>query len=214
MADATTAAIVVLGDSITDGRGSTTDQNERWPDFLAKRLQASPATSKIGVLNMGIGGNNVLAQGLGPPAIERFDHDVIQQSGVAWLIVLEGVNDIGSSGGTSVANALIEAYEGFITKARQANVRSYGVPILPIAGSQFAGGESARQAVNDWIRLSAAYDAVIDLDAAVRDPSNPTQLLPAYDSGDHLHLSPAGYEKMADSIDLALFTQERAGDAP
>jgi lysophospholipase L1-like esterase len=206
MADAGSAAVVVLGDSITDGRGSTTDMNNRWPDYLAQRLQANPATSKVGVLNMGIGGNNVLSGGLGPTASARFDHDVIQQSGVRWLIVLEGVNDIGASGGETVANGLIDAYKTFVMKAKAANIRAYGVPILPIVGSQYAGGESTRKTINDWIRTSNTFDAVLDLDAAVRDPANPTQLLPAYDSGDKLHLSPAGYQKMAEAVDLSLFT--------
>lgn len=206
MADASSAAIVILGDSITDGRGSTTDQNNRWPDLLARRLQANAATSKLGVLNLGIGGNTVLSGGLGPPATQRFERDVLQQSGARWLLVLEGVNDIGASGDAAVASSLIEAYRTFIMKARQAGLRAYGIPILPIGGSQFAGGESARQLVNDWIRTSNAFDAVIDLDAAVRDPAQPTQLLAMYDSGDHLHLSPAGYQKMADSIDLSLFS--------
>lgn len=206
MADASSAAVVVLGDSITDGRGSTTDMNNRWPDYLAQRLQANPATSKVGVLNMGIGGNTVLSGGLGPTATARFDHDVVQQSGVKWLIVLEGVNDIGASGGATVANGLIDAYKSFVMKAKAANIRAYGVPILPIAGSQYAGGESARKTVNDWIRAMGNFDAVMDLEAAVRDPANPTQLLAAYDSGDKLHLSPAGYQKMAEAVDLALLT--------
>ncbi len=206
MGEAGSASVVVLGDSITDGRGSTTDMNNRWTDALAERLQANAATAKVGVLNMGIGGNNVLSGGLGPPATTRFDHDVIQQSGVKWLIVLEGVNDIGASGGATVANGLIDAYKTFVTKAKAANIRAYGVPILPIAGSQYAGGESTRKTVNDWIRAMGNFDAVIDLDAAVRDPANPNQLLAAYDSGDKLHLSPAGYKKMAAAVDLALLT--------
>jgi len=204
MADAASAAVVVLGDSITDGRGSTTDKNNRWPDILAKRLQANAATSKVGVLNMGIGGNNVLSGGLGPPATMRFDHDVLQQSGVRWLIVLEGVNDLGD--GTDVSAGLIDAYKSFIDKAHTAKLRAYGVPILPVVGSQYAVGESIRAKVNDWIRTSKAFDAIIDLDAAVRDPAAPTRLLAAYDSGDHLHPSPDGYKKMGDTVDLSLFT--------
>jgi lysophospholipase L1-like esterase len=206
LGDAGSGAVVVLGDSITDGRGSTTDKNTRWPDYLATRLQANPATSKVGVLNMGIGGNAVLSEQLGPPGIIRFEHDVLQQSGVRWLIVLEGVNDLGTSTDPMVTTALIDAYKGFVTQAKAANVRAYGVPILPIGGSQYAGAESARKTVNDWIRTSNTFDAVIDLDAAVRDPANPTQLLGTYDSGDKLHLSPAGYQKMADAVDLTLLT--------
>ncbi|HVY31898.1 MAG TPA: SGNH/GDSL hydrolase family protein [Polyangiaceae bacterium] len=203
MADADSAAIVVLGDSITDGRGSTTDKNNRWPDVLAKRLQANSATAKLGVLNMGIGGNSVLSGGIGPVALDRFDRDVIQQSGARWLIVLEGVNDLG--GGADVTKGLTDAYETFIAKAHTANMRAYGVPILPIGGSSYAVGESVRQSVDDWIRTSMSFDAVIDLDAAVRDPDKPNQLLDSYDSGDHLHPSAAGYQKMGESVDLSLF---------
>ncbi|RYZ09896.1 MAG: SGNH/GDSL hydrolase family protein [Myxococcales bacterium] len=206
MADASSAAVVVLGDSITDGRGSTTDMNNRWPDALAERLQANTATAKVGVLNMGIGGNAVLSGGLGPTATARFDRDVLQQSGVRWLIVLEGVNDIGASGGATIATGLIDAFKTFVMKAKAANVRAYGVPILPVVGSQYAGGESTRKTVNDWIRTSNTFDAVMDLEAAVRDPASPTQLLPAYDSGDKLHPSPAGYKKMAEAVDLTLLT--------
>lgn len=207
LADQDSGAVVVLGDSITDGRGSTTNQNDRWPDQLAKRLQASPATAKVAVLNMGIGGNAVLKEGLGPTGLERFDRDVLGQSGVRWLIVLEGVNDIGTRiGDAKVADELIAAYQQFVTKAHQANIRAYGVPILPFAGSQYAGAESARQTVNTWIRTSGTFDAVIDLDAAVRDPNDAKKLLGSYDSGDHLHLSPAGYLKMAEAVDLSLFT--------
>lgn len=203
MADAASAAVVILGDSITDGRGSTTDKNNRWPDILAKRLLANSATSKLGVLNMGIGGNNVLSEGLGPPAVVRFDRDVLQQSGVRWLIVLEGVNDLGE--GADVGAALIDAYKSFVSKAHTAQMRAYGVPILPIGGSMYAPGESTRATVNEWIRTSKTFDAVIDLDAAVRDPAAPTRLLAAYDSGDHLHPSPDGYKKMGEAIDLSLF---------
>jgi len=203
MADATSAAIVVLGDSITDGRGSTTDMNNRWPDVLAKRLQANSATSKLGVLNMGIGGNSVLSDGIGPTAVERFDRDVTQQSGARWLIVLEGVNDLG--GGLDVTSGLTDAYKSFISKAHAANLRAYGVPILPVAGSSYAVGDSVRKTVNDWIRTSGAFDAVVDLDAAVRDPAAPTRLLAAYDSGDHLHPSAAGYQKMGEAVALSLF---------
>jgi lysophospholipase L1-like esterase len=205
-ADATSASVVVLGDSITDGRGSTTDKNTRWTDYLAQRLQANAATSKVGVLNMGIGGNNVLTGGLGPPATMRFAHDVLEQSGVRWLIVLEGVNDIAATGGTTIENGLIAAYESFVTQAKAAGIRAYGVPILPVEGSQYAAGESSRKVVNAWIRTSGKFDAVIDLDAAVRDPASPTRLLAAYDSGDKLHPSPAGYQKMADAVDLTLLT--------
>jgi lysophospholipase L1-like esterase len=204
------ACVVTLGDSITDGRGSTTNGNDRWPDNLARRLQAEANTAKIGVLNQGIGGNAVVAGGLGPTALERFKHDVLEQNGVRWVIILEGVNDIGGSRSTKVATDLIAAYEQFIDKAHSQKILVYGVPILPFGGSMYDSEdhEAARQTVNKWIRTSGKFDAVIDMDAAVRYPANPTKLLPAYDTGDHLHLSVAGYQKMAEAIDLNLFKKK------
>jgi lysophospholipase L1-like esterase len=205
------ACVVALGDSITDGRGSTTNGNDRWPDNLARRLQANPETTKIGVLNQGIGGNAVVFGGLGPTARKRFEHDVLGQNGVRWVIILEGVNDIGYSDSPKVVDNLIIAYEKFINMAHAKGVLVYGVPILPFGGSFYDSEdhEAARQKVNEWIRTSGKFDAVIDMDAAVRDPANPTKLLPAYDSGDHLHLSPAGYQKMAEAVELDLFKQEK-----
>ena len=206
------ATVVTLGDSITDGRGSTTNGNNRWPDNLARRLQTNPDTAKIGVLNQGIGGNAVVSGGLGPTALKRFDHDVCQQDGVRWVIILEGVNDIGGSRSPKVAGDLIAAYEKLIDKAHAHDILVYGVPILPFGDSFYDGEEheAARQEVNKWIRTSGRFDAVIDLDAAVRDPANPTRLLPEYDCGDHLHLSVAGYQKMAEAIKLDLFEHEKA----
>jgi lysophospholipase L1-like esterase len=198
------ACVVTLGDSITDGRGSTTNQNNRWPDNLARRLQENPDTAKIGVLNQGVGGNTVVSGGLGVTALKRFDHDVLEQNGVRWVIILEGVNDIGNSRNPEIAEQVIAAYEEFIEKAHAKNIKVYGVPILPFMGSQYRN-ETARQTINDWIRTSGKFDAVIDLDAAVRDPENPSRLLREYDSGDHLHLSVAGLQKMAEAIDLDLF---------
>jgi lysophospholipase L1-like esterase len=208
-APSTSRAVVTLGDSITDGRGSTTDMNNRWPDNLSRRLRANAATAAVGVLNQGIGGNAVVTGGLGPTAVSRFQRDVLDQAGVRWVIVLHGVNDIGGASSQAVAQSLITAYQGFVTAARARNVRIYGVPILPIGGSSYdsADHEAARQTVNTWIRAAGNFDAVIDLDAAVRDPAAPTRLLAAYDSGDRLHLSPAGYQRMADAIELALFGQ-------
>jgi len=201
------ACVVTLGDSITDGRGSATNGNNRWPDNLARRLQADPNTAKIGVLNQGIGGNAVVSGGLGPTALERFEHDVLGQSGVRWAIILEGINDIGGSRSPKVATDLIAAYEQFIEKAHANDILVYGVPILPFGGSMYDSEdhEAARQIVSKWIRTSGKFDAVIDMDAAVRDPANPAKLLPAYDTGDHLHLSVVGYQKMAEAIDLDLF---------
>ena len=196
-------AIVILGDSITDGRGSTTDGNDRWPDELASRLEKNPATAGIAVLNMGIGGNGIFG-GLGPSAQARFDRDVLQQPGARWLVVFEGVNDIGRGVG---AAALTNAYAQFVAKAHARDLRVYGATITPFGGNGYftAGHESTRQSVNAWIRTSGTFDAVIDFDAIVRDPATRTNLAAAYNTGDGLHLNPAGYRAMADSIDLGLF---------
>ena len=210
MADAANAAVVTLGDSITDGRGSTTDMNNRWPDDLSRRLQANPATmNRVAVLNQGIGGNAVLTGGLGPTAMQRFARDVLGMRGVKWLIVFEGVNDIGgAASGTTVATQLINAFGQFVDMAHAQGIKAYGATISPFGGNSYysVDHEAARTTVNDWIRTGGKFDQVIDLDAAVRDPSNPINLTAAYDSGDHLHLSPAGYQKMADAVDLTLFT--------
>jgi lysophospholipase L1-like esterase len=205
LTDQSAQAIVILGDSITDGRGSTTDANNRWPDNLAQRLSTNAPTAKVGVLNMGIGGNGVFA-GLGPSAQARFGSDVLNQSGVRWLILFEGVNDIGRG---SSAQSLTNAYAQFVDKAQASNLRAYGATITPFGGNGYytPAHEGVRQAVNSWIRTSGKFDAVIDFDAAVRDPATPTRLLRAYDTGDGLHLNPAGYQAMANSIDLALFTK-------
>ena len=205
------SSVVILGNSIADGRGSVTDRNNRWPDNLARRLQANPRTSWVGVLNAGIGGNAVIRGGLGPPALERLARDVLQQRGARWLIVSHGVNDIGGARGAdaaqAVAGALIQAYQQIIARSRAAGLRVYGATILPFGGSQYddAHREAARQRVNEWIRSGAAFDAVIDFDAAMRNPSAPARLRPELDSGDHLHPNAAGYVVMAGAIDLRLF---------
>ena len=207
-APASSAAVVTFGDSITDGRGSTTNGNDRWPDALARRLKENAATQQVAVLNQGIGGNAVVAGGLGPTATERFQRDVLDQRGVRWVILLEGVNDIGGAPDASVADRLIDAYGRFIDAAHARGLLVYGVPILPFAGSGYDSPQhqAARRAVNEWVRTSGRFDAVIDLDAAVADPNNPDRLLPAYDTGDNLHLNPAGYQAKADAIDLSLLT--------
>jgi lysophospholipase L1-like esterase len=206
------AAIVALGNSITDGRGSGTNRQNRWPDELARRLQGDPRTPRVAVVNAGIGGNAVLAGGLGPPAVERFERDVLQQPAVRWVIVLEGVNDIGGSPparAADVATRLIAAYRDMASRARQRGLRVYGATILPFGGSFYDAPEreAARQTVNRWIRTGGAYDAVIDLDAAMRDPANPTRLRAEADGGDHLHPNERGYRMMAEAIDLQLFQQ-------
>jgi lysophospholipase L1-like esterase len=211
LADISSRAIVTLGDSITDGRGSTTDGNNRWPDDLALRLSTNPPTARVAVLNMGIGGNGIFG-GLGPAATARFDRDVANQSGVRWMIVFEGVNDIGGAttgGSPALATNLIGAYKQFINKAHARNLVAYGATITPFGGNGYftTAHEAARQTVNTWIRTNSMYDGVIDFDAVVRDPVALTNLLSVYNSGDGLHLNPAGYQAMANAIDLRLFTQ-------
>jgi lysophospholipase L1-like esterase len=212
LADGAAAAVVALGNSITDGRGSGTDRNDRWPDNLARRLQADPRTRTVAVVNAGIGGNKILAGGLGPTALSRFDRDVLEVSGARWLIVLEGVNDIGGArepgAARLVATDLIAAYRFIIDRAHARGLKVYGATITPFGGSFYDGDEreEARQTVNRWIRTGGAFDAVVDLDAVVRDPANPRRLLPAADTGDHLHPNEEGYRMMADAIDLGLFT--------
>ncbi|HEY6464555.1 MAG TPA: SGNH/GDSL hydrolase family protein [Candidatus Acidoferrales bacterium] len=214
------AAVVVLGDSITDGHAATTNGNDRWTDVLAARLQASHATRDIAVLNEGTGGNHLLTDGLGPNAVARFDRDVLAQTGARYLIVLEGVNDLGDLtrlGDVSLeAHALlvqriISAYEQIVVRAHARGIKAIGATILPYAGSSYyhpgAGSEADRQTVNAWIRARGHFDAVVDFDKLMRDPQQPDRLLPAYDSGDHLHPSPAGYGAMGEGVPLSLFSR-------
>jgi len=207
------AAVVILGDSITDGRNSTTNANGRWPDALAQRLDASKHRTNIGVLNEGIGGNRLLHDGLGPNGLSRLDRDVLTQTSVRWLVVLEGVNDIGTCKNgcdlESTAKDIINAYRQIIIRAHSQNMRVYGATITPFGGSFYATSETerARQVVNQWIRTSGRFDAVIDFDAATRDPDSPSNLSAKVDSGDHLHPADAGYKIMADSVDLNLFAR-------
>jgi len=203
------AAVAILGDSITDGHGSTTNGNDRWPDDLSRRLQANRATAGIGVLNEGIGGNRLLHDGLGPNALARLDRDVLAQTAVRWLIVLEGINDIGTRSAT--VGQIIEAYQQIILRAHAHHIRVYGATIMPYGISFYfsRAGEAVRQAVNRWIRTSGQFDSVIDMDAATRDPHNPSQLSPATASHDHLHPGPPGYRMMSDAVSLNLFTAEK-----
>ena len=201
--------LAILGDSITDGRGSTTDQNRRWPDDLARRLQADAHTAQIGVLNEGIGGNRLLHPGLGPAALARLDRDVLDQNDVRWLIVFEGVNDLGTAPRDArgeVARQVIAAYEEIIRRAHARQIRVYGATITPFGKSFYdsPAREANRVTVNDWIRTSGQFDGVLDFDAAVRDPADPTRLAAAVDCGDHLHLSDHGYEILAGAVDLRL----------
>jgi lysophospholipase L1-like esterase len=198
------AAVAVLGDSITDGRGSPTDGNGRWTDHLARRLQEGGIRG-VGVLNQGLGGNRVLHDGLGPNALARLDRDVLSQPGVRWLIVFEGINDLGTRSAT--AREMIGAYDQVILRAHARGIRVYGATLLPCEGSPYfsAGLEGARQEINAWIRTSGHFDAVIDFEAATRDREKPTRIRAAVDGGDHLHPGPEGYRIMAASVDLALF---------
>ena len=214
------AAVVALGDSITDGHGATTNGNDRWTDELAKNLQGMAATRNIGVSNQGIGGNHLLTDGLGPNALARFDRDVLAPSAVRWVIVFEGVNDLGGlarDGEVSLAEhaALVErvlaAYQQIILRVHAHGLRVFGATITPYVGSAYYHpgplSEADRQAVNRWIRTPGNFDAVIDFDTVVRDPQHPDQLLPAYDCGDHLHPSAAGYKAMGDAIPISLFNR-------
>ncbi|MDE7420714.1 MAG: SGNH/GDSL hydrolase family protein [Muribaculaceae bacterium] len=189
-----TECIAIIGNSITDGRGSTTNLQNRWPDFLAKALDG-----KVGVLNLGIGGNAVVNGGLSEPAVVRFDRDVLGQTGVTTVVIFEGVNDIGGKrpNHQEIVNNIIEAYSSFIKKSKDAGKKVYLATITPYKNSFYENhfSEAARLTLNDWIRANKDVDGVIDFDAAVRDPQNPSQLQEKY-SDDWLHLNPAGYEVM------------------
>lgn len=210
-------SIVVLGDSITDGHGATTNGNDRWTDILAQRLQASKETAAIGVLNHGIGGNHLLTDGLGPNALARFDRDVLAQSGIRYLIVLEGVNDLGGLARTGevpqaehdrLVQRVLSSYEQIVSRAHAHGIKVIGATILPYVGSGYyhpgPSSEADRQAVNQWIRAAGHFDAIIDFDKVTRDPEHPDRLLPAYDGGDHLHPAPAGYRAMGEAVPLSL----------
>jgi len=201
-------AVVAFGDSITDGARSTSDMNSRWPDYLARRLAGRKGPS-IGVLNAGISGNQVLGDGAGVSALARFDRDVLMQTGVTHVIVMEGINDIGiaRANPTPTAEDLIAGHKQLIARARARGLKVYGATLTPFEGAAYwtTEGEAKRQALNQWIRTSGAYDAVIDFDQVTRDPAAPTKFLPAYDSGDHLHPGDAGYKAMGEAVDLKLF---------
>lgn len=212
-------AIVALGDSITDGHGATTDGNDRWPDVLAKRLQAAAATRRIGVVNQGIGGNRLLLDGIAANALARFDHDVLAQAGVRYVIVLEGINDLGmlthekevpEEEHAAEVQRVIGAYEQIVTRAHAQGIKVIGATVMAFTGSAFyhpnAKNEADRQAVNAWIRAARHFDGVIDFDKLTCDPAHPEMLLEKYDSGDHLHPGAAGYAAMGEFIPLSLFS--------
>jgi len=207
-APAAMRAVVTFGDSITDGARSTADTNNRWPDQLARRLAAQRG-AQVAVLNAGISGNRVLGDGAGISALARFDKDVLMQTGVTHVVVLEGINDIGIARNNPSPSAadLIAGHKQLIERAHARGLRIYGATLTPFEGASYftPEGEAKRQALNDWIRTSGAYDGVIDFDKITRDPAAPSKFAPAFDSGDHLHPGDAGYKAMGDAIDLALF---------
>jgi lysophospholipase L1-like esterase len=211
--DNTRSSIVTFGDSITDGWQSTRDANRRWPDVLEERLQAAGNSADITVLNEGISGNCLLQDTVGPNALARFDRDVLAQSGVKYLIVLEGINDIGgivkpqSPENRVSAQAIIFALAQLVTRAHQHGILVYGATLMPYRGAKYFSdeGETIRDVVNEWIRTSGVFNAVIDFDKIMRDPSNRTILRPAFDSGDHLHPNDYGYRAMGSAIALSLF---------
>jgi lysophospholipase L1-like esterase len=214
--DAGTAhAIVTLGDSITDGARSSGNQNRRWPDWLARRLQQEGQPGNpVAVVNRGICGNCMLtdyANALiaGHDCLERFDRDVLATTGAAWLFVLIGINDIvySPSASTIPAEDLAAGYQQLIARARLRGLRAIGATLTPFEGQAYytPAREAVRQQVNAWIRTGGAWDGVADFDAALRDPAQPTRLNPPYDSGDHLHPNDAGYQVMAQAVPLAVF---------
>lgn len=207
--------IVAFGDSLTEGNISQLDANHRWPDQLARRLVARQGGRLLGVVNQGIGGNRMLHDGRGDNALRRFDRDVLAQPGVTHVIVLLGINDLRNSGRKAdevvTAEEMIARLHQLTVRARTGGLKIFGGTLLTFENETFNSGfytpegEAKRQAVNTWIRESDAFDAVIDFESALRDPSHPTRMLAEWDSGDHLHPSDPGYLHMGDSIDLALF---------
>jgi lysophospholipase L1-like esterase len=214
LAPSTAGCVAILGNSITDGRGSITNMQNRWPDIFSERLLKNSATQQLGVLNLGIGGNCVLFGGLGPTAKSRFDRDILNQAGVRYAVVFIGVNDIGgvrsAEAATSRANDLIAAFKQMIEKAHAKNIRIYGATIMPFNGNGYYNqfSESCRNAVNNWIRTAGNYDAFIDFDKALLNPLDSTRIISSYQN-DGLHPDAAGYKTMGEFIDLDLFTGDK-----
>jgi len=212
LAAADAAAVITIGDSITDGAASTIDTNQRWPDELARRLQADPKYRNLSILNEGISGNKILLDGAGPNALARFDRDVLAQSGAKYLLILEGINDIGRLHDTADAGLtaadLISAINQMVVRAHAHGIAVIGCTLTPYHGAHYytEKGETIRKAVNEWIRTGGVLDGFVDFEAAVRDPNHPDTFLPTVDPGDHLHPNNAGYKVMGDAIDLKLFT--------
>jgi lysophospholipase L1-like esterase len=211
MAPKKAGAVAILGNSITDGRGSTTNQQNRWADVLSRRLLQNKKTSQVAVLNMGIGGNCVLRGGLGPTGEKRYPRDLFGQEGVRWIILFEAVNDLGGSwNGVETAERVIDVYQRIITEAHQKGIRVYGATITPFKGNNYysADHERGRSTLNQWIRTTELLDGVIDFDAAVRNPDDPEAMQRQFlFENDWLHLNAAGYETMGGCIDLGLFTK-------
>jgi lysophospholipase L1-like esterase len=209
-APSASSCIAILGNSITDGRGSTTNMQNRWPDLLSERLLANPGTRQTGVLNLGIGGNCVLRDCLGPSGISRYGKDILRQSGVQSIIIFEGVNDIGgvrsADAAASVASGLIAAYKMMIDSAHTRGLKIYGATITPFKGNGYYNpySEACRNEVNGWIRNSNRFDAVFDFDYVVRNPEDTISLMSSFQN-DGLHPDLTGFKKMADCIDLKLF---------
>ena len=205
------AAIVTFGDSITDGTNSTQDANHRWPDYLARKLNARSG-NQLSVIDEGIAGNRVLSD---TPtydnALARLDRDVLAQAGVRYVTLLEGINDIGQTclgNADASADGIIAGHRQLISQMHARGLRVFGATLTPFQGAAYycEDGETKREAVNAWIRTSSEFDGVIDFDAATRDPANPLSYRPDFDSGDHLHPNDLGYSAMADTIDLNLFS--------
>jgi lysophospholipase L1-like esterase len=211
------AAIVAFGDSITDGTRSTPDTDSSWPSVLARRLLASGQGANLAVADQGIAGNRILRDNQGTNALARFDRDVLGQAGVKWMTFLEGINDIGNGNRANAlpsdavsAEDVIGGIQQVIARAHSHGIKIAGCTVLPYSGAAYYSekGEAVRVAVNRWIRASGAFDAVIDFEAATRDPKSPDHIRMEFDSGDHLHPNDAGYKAMADSIDLSIFSRK------
>lgn len=210
---------VIVGDSITDGRGSDTDKNNRWPDLVLAKMQQNRATSNIAVINKAAGGNRILYDGLGPNALGRIDRDVLAQAGLSYAMIFEGVNDIGTAATDTasqknVGDRIIAAYEQIALRLEAINVPFFAATITPFSAPNGNVSlqvytdptrEATRQRVNKWIRESGTFDDVVDFDAIVRNSSHPNQLAEVYNSGDYLHPNVKGYQKIADEFPLHIF---------